>query len=159
MINNAQRGDLMIDSKILVSVVIVLVIGVAAAGYQISNTPGLWQPVASNSQDSNQQSSSSTETSSGNQQSSGSASGASTSYSQKSSGTESDNVKISYSEAKTIAQQSIEEDGATAGTPKLITSGGKQVYLVPVVLNGNQVGSIYVDAQTGENLGGEGGAP
>lgn len=149
----------MIDSKILVSVVIVLLIGVAAAGYQISNTPGLWQPVTSNSQDSNQQSSSSTGTDSGNQQSSGSASGVTTSSSQQASGSGSDDVKISYSEAKAIAQQSIEQDGATAGTPRLITSGGKQIYLVPVVLNGNQVGSIYVDAQTGENLGGEGGAP
>lgn len=50
----------MIDSKILVSVVIVLVIGVAAAGYQISSqTPGLWQPVTSTGLDNGQQSSSS----------------------------------------------------------------------------------------------------
>lgn len=147
----------MIDSKILVSVVIVLLIGVAAAGYQISSTPGLWQPVASNTPDSNQQSSSSTGTDSGNQQSS--ASGVSTSSSQQASGSESDYVKISSSEAKAIAQQSIVQEGASAGTPKLITSNGKQIYLVPVILNGNQVGEIYVDSQTGENLGGAGGAP
>lgn len=146
----------MIDSKILVSVVIVLLIGVAAAGYQISNTPGLWQPVASNNPDSDQ-TSGSDGTDSGSHQSS--ASSPSTSISQQSSGSGSDNVKISSSEAKIIAQQSIEEDGATAGTPRLITSSGKQVYLVPVILNGDQVGTIYVDAQTGDNLGGEGGAP
>jgi len=41
-----------IDSKILISVVIVLLIGGAAASYQISNTPGLWQPVTSHNPDS-----------------------------------------------------------------------------------------------------------
>jgi len=146
----------MIDSKILVSVVIVLVIGVAAAGYQISSqTPGLWQPVTSTGSDTGQQSSSSG-TDSGNQQSS--ASSVSTSSSSKSaSGSGSDNVKISSSEAKAIAQKSILQEGATAGTPKLITSNGEQIYVVPVMLNGEQVGEIYIDPQTGENLGGAGG--
>jgi hypothetical protein len=83
----------MIDSKILVSVVIVLVIGVAAAGYQISSqTPGLWQPVTSTGSDTGQQSSSSG-TDSGNQQSS--ASSVSTSSSSKTSTSGSANVKIS----------------------------------------------------------------
>ncbi|MBI4813251.1 MAG: peptidase propeptide domain-containing protein [Methanobacterium sp.] len=108
----------MIDSKILVSVVIVLLIGVAAAGYQISSqTPGLWQPVTSTSTDSSGDSSSTTGTDSGNQQSS--ASSVSTSSSQKTSASGSDTVKIT----------------------------------------GNQVGEIYIDAQTGKNLGGAGGAP
>lgn len=146
----------MIDSKILVSVVIVLLIGVAAAGYQISSTPGLWQPMTSTNPDSGQQSSSSTGIDSGSQQ--GSASSVSTSSSQ-SSGSGSDNVKISSSQAKSIAQKSILQEGAYAGTPKLITSNGKKIYVVPVILNGKQVGEIYVDPQTGENLGGAGGAP
>ena len=35
----------MIDKKILISIVIVLIIGVAAASYQITTkTPGVWQP-------------------------------------------------------------------------------------------------------------------
>jgi len=147
----------MIDSKILVSVVIVLLIGVAAAGYQISNTPGLWQPVASNNPDSSQKSSSSDGTDSGSHQSS--ASSQSTSINQQSSGSGSDNVKISSSEAKAIAQESIIQEGATAGTPNLINSDGKKIYVVPIIMNGNHVGEIYIDAQTGKNLGGAGGAP
>lgn len=96
----------MIDSKILVSVVIVLLIGVAAAGYQISSqTPGFWQPVTSKNPDTSQQSSSSTGTDAGSQQSSSSS--VSTSSSSKSSGSGSDYVKISSSEAKAIAQKSI----------------------------------------------------
>jgi uncharacterized membrane protein YkoI len=149
----------MIDSKILVSVVIVLLIGVAAAGYQISSqTPGLWQPVTSTSPDTSQQSSSTTGTDSGNQQSS--ASSVSTTSNQKTSASGSDTtVKISYSEAKSIASKYILQEGATAGTPKLTTYGGTTAYLVPVMMNGNQVGEIYIDAQTGKNLGGAGGAP
>jgi hypothetical protein len=146
----------MIDSKILVSVVIVLLIGVAAAGYQISNQTGLWQPVTSTSTDSSGDSSSTTGTDSGNQQSS--TSSVSTSSSQKSTASGSDTtVKISSSEAKTIASKYILQDGATAGTPKLTTYGGTKAYLVPVMMNGEQVGEIYIDAQTGENLGGAGG--
>lgn len=148
----------MIDSKILVSVVIVLLIGVAAAGYQISSTtPGLWQPVTSTNPDTSQQSSVSTGTDASGQQSS--ASSVSTSSSSKTSGSGSSNVKISSSEAKSIATNYIHQAGATAGTPKLITSNGKKAYLVPVMMNGNQVGEIYIDANTGANLGGAGGAP
>ncbi len=147
----------MIDSKILLSVVIVLLIGVAAAGYQISSqTPGLWQPVTSQTPDTTQQANPTTGTSSGSQSST---SGVSTSSSQGQSGSGSANVKISSSEAKSIAQKSILQEGATAGTPKLITSGGKKIYLVPIIMNGKQVGEIYIDPQTGENLGGAGGAP
>jgi uncharacterized membrane protein YkoI len=148
----------MIDSKILISVVIVLLIGVAAAGYQISNTTtGLWQPVTSTNPDSNQQSSVSTGSDSGNQQSS--ASSVSSNSKSSSSSSSSSNVKVSASEAKSIASKYILQQGATAGTPKLITSNGKQVYLVPIIMNGGQVGEIYIDPNTGANLGGAGGAP
>ncbi|HHT18275.1 MAG: peptidase propeptide domain-containing protein [Euryarchaeota archaeon] len=147
----------MIDSKILISVVIVLLIGGAAASYQISNTPGLWQPVTSHNPDSDKKSSSSDGTDSGSHQSS--AFSPSKSSSQQSSGTGSDNVKISSSEAKAIAQQSIVQKGATAGTPTLINSNGKKIYVVPIMMNGNRVGEIYIDSQTGNNLGGAGGAP
>lgn len=64
-------------------------------------------------------------------------------------------TKISSREAKNIAQKYIEEPGATAGTPTL----SKNVYTVPIILNGKNVGEISIDAQTGENLGGAGGAP
>lgn len=66
---------------------------------------------------------------------------------------------ISASKAQEIAKKYIEEPGAKAGTPKMINVNGKKVYVVPVMLNGKQVGEIELDAQTGENLGGAGGAP
>jgi uncharacterized membrane protein YkoI len=66
---------------------------------------------------------------------------------------------ISASKAQEIAKKYIEEPGAKAGTPKIINVNGKKVYVVPVMLNGEQVGEIDLDAQTGKNLGGAGGAP
>jgi uncharacterized membrane protein YkoI len=68
-------------------------------------------------------------------------------------------TKISSSEAKKIAQKYIEEPGATAGTPALCKTGGKYVYVVPVIDNGKNAGEIDIDAQTGKNVGGAGGAP
>jgi uncharacterized membrane protein YkoI len=66
---------------------------------------------------------------------------------------------ISATKAKQMAEKYIEEPGATAGTPELVKSKDKQIYLVPVIHNGKQVGEIEIDAVTGENLGGSGGAP
>jgi len=68
-------------------------------------------------------------------------------------------TKISAAEAKKIAEKYIEEPGASAGTPKLSKQDGNLVYTVPVIMNGKNVGEIDIDAQTGENLGGAGGAP
>lgn len=48
---------------------------------------------------------------------------------------------------------------ATAGTPSLVKQDNKMVYVVPVIDNGNNVGEIDIDAQTGANLGGAGGSP
>ncbi len=67
--------------------------------------------------------------------------------------------KISSAEAKKIAQKYIEEPGATAGTPTLSKIDGKYVYIVPVIENGKNVGEIDIDALTGKNVGGAGGAP
>jgi uncharacterized membrane protein YkoI len=135
------------------------VIGVAAAGYQISSqTPGLWQPVTSTGLDNGQQSSSS-EPDSESQSSESSVSTSSSSTSSKTSTAGSANVKISAAEAKSIASKSIGQEGATAGTPKLTQYGDTLAYMVPVMVNGQQVGAIYIDANTGKNLGGEGGAP
>jgi uncharacterized membrane protein YkoI len=64
---------------------------------------------------------------------------------------------ISAAKAKTIAEKYIEEPGASAGTPTLSKQDGKLVYTVPIKLNGKNVGEIYIDAQTGKNLGGAGG--
>jgi uncharacterized membrane protein YkoI len=68
-------------------------------------------------------------------------------------------TKISSDEAKKIAQKYIEEPGATAGTPTLSKIDGKYVYTVPVIENGKNVGEIDIDATTGKNVGGAGGAP
>lgn len=68
-------------------------------------------------------------------------------------------TKISSAEAKKIAQKYIEEPGATAGTPTLSKMDGKYVYTVPVIENGKNVGEIDIDATTGKNVGGAGGAP
>ncbi len=144
----------MVKTKILISVIIVLLIGVAAAGYQITstNTPGLWQPTnpveqtttdQSSQQSLNPQSATQGGTTSGGSQS----------------GNGGSNVKITSSQAKSIAQKSIEQPGATAGTPKLTTMNGTKVYVVPVIYNGKTAGEIWIDAKTGENIGGAGGAP
>lgn len=68
-----------------------------------------------------------------------------------------DQTTISAAKAKTIAEKYIEEPGASAGTPTLSKQDGKLVYTVPVILNGENVGEIDIDAQTGKNLGGAGG--
>lgn len=66
---------------------------------------------------------------------------------------------ISSAEAMKIANNYIEVSTATAGTPSLVKQDNKMVYVVPVMDNGTNVGEIYVDAQTGANLGGAGGSP
>jgi uncharacterized membrane protein YkoI len=66
---------------------------------------------------------------------------------------------ISASKAKEIAQKYIEVPTATTGTPKLIKSGETLIYVVPVIDNGQVVGEIEINALTGANVGGAGGAP
>ena len=70
-----------------------------------------------------------------------------------------DATNISAVEAKKIAEKYIEQPGAYAGTPKLIKQSGNLVYSVPVIYNGQIVGEIDINAQTGDNVGGGGGAP
>jgi len=65
---------------------------------------------------------------------------------------------ISSSEAQKKASEYINQSGATAGTPKLVNQDGKMVYIVPVIYNGQNAGEIDIDAETGRNLGGAGGA-
>jgi uncharacterized membrane protein YkoI len=68
-------------------------------------------------------------------------------------------TNITATQAQELANKYIEQAGATAGTPQLTTVNGKPVYIVPIVMNGNTVGQIEIDATTGQNLGGAGGAP
>ena len=145
----------MVNTKMLISVIIVALIGVVAAGYQIiSTTPGLWQPTnpvtPQEQQSADLSSQHSIQTQSGTQ-------GEASEWGQ--SGNGGSNVKITPDHAKSIAQKSIEEQGATAGTPKLITINGAKIYIVPVMNNSKQVGEFEVDAQTGKIIGGAGGAP
>ncbi|MEL7670051.1 PepSY domain-containing protein [Methanobacterium sp.] len=67
--------------------------------------------------------------------------------------------KITSEEAQKLAQKYIDVDGATAGTPKLIKTDGQYIYAVPVIDNGTNVGEIDINAITGKNVGGAGGAP
>jgi len=69
------------------------------------------------------------------------------------------NIKsiISPAEAQEIAGKFIKEPGATAGIPKWDELDGEVVYIVPVVINGTNVGEITINALTGENMGGAGG--
>lgn len=145
------------NSKILVSIVIVALIGVAAAGYQVSTqSTGFWSPTQSQNPGTDSQSDSSSVSGSDSQSSS---SGLTTSSGQSQSGSGGVNVKISSSQAKSIAQNSIAQEGAAAGTPKLTTLDGKKVYVVPVIYNGKQAGEFVIDAETGKIIEGAGGAP
>ncbi len=65
---------------------------------------------------------------------------------------------ITSAKAQSIAQTYIIQPNVQAGTPILKEINGEQIYTVPVNLNGNNVGEIDIDAQTGKNVGGAGGA-
>ena len=155
----------MVNTKILLSVVIVLLIGVAAATYHVTTTtPGLWQPTTS--QGDQKSADQGTSTQSGSQQSgtqTGSQSGTQTQSGTSSQVSQSGNgesdVGISTTEAKSLAKTHIGLADATAGTPILKLINGKKVYVVPVIYNGKQAGEIWIDAQTGKCIGGAGGAP
>lgn len=64
------------------------------------------------------------------------------------------NVKVSPDEARAIAQSVIEEPSSYAGTPKLVREAEGYTYYVPVITNGTVGGEIFIDAQTGEVIGG-----
>jgi len=68
-------------------------------------------------------------------------------------------LNITSAKAKETAQKYIDVQGATAGTPKLIKTNGQYIYVVPVIDNGTNVGEIDIDATSGDNVGGAGGAP
>ena len=150
----------MINTKILISVVIVLLIGVAAASYQVTTkTPGIWQPGVSQAPSSSEVGSSGTSSSENTQPGSQvSSSPSSTSSGQSETGGV--NVDLSPSEAKKIALSHIDivsVPGASTGTPKLVVLDGKQVYNVPILIKNTQVGEIVIDANTGNVIEGAGG--
>lgn len=153
----------MLDKKILISIVIVLVIGVAAASYQATTkTPGIWQSGVADQQLPTEQGSVGSDGSSA-LTSTGSSSGIVKSSSQSSSSSgqsgSSGSGLITAAKAKTIAQGNIQDSQATAGTPESQTIDGKPVYNVPIMSGTNQVGYFIIDAQTGKIIEGAGGAP
>jgi len=66
---------------------------------------------------------------------------------------------LTPSTVKILAKKYIQQQGAILGTPELTKEGGKKIYVVPVILNNSRVGEIDIDAHSGKNLGGAGGAP
>ena len=147
----------MIDTKILISIVIVLLIGVAAASYQISTkTPGVWQPSVSQAPLATNQGSS--DVSSAGQGLSGlqqiSSSSSSSSGQSRTGGVD---VKVSPEEAQNKVQTLIQVPNFLAGSPTLTTLDGQEAYYVPVLNGTKKSGEFYVDAQTGEIIEGAGG--
>jgi hypothetical protein len=141
----------LIDKKIWLSIIIVIVIGVAAAGYEISNqTTGLWQPIESQNPGLTDQNNPTSNSPYGSGEGGSGNGGTGTGT-----GTGGNSVKITVQEAQTIAQNHIEEAGATAGTPKLVDN----TYVVPIMLNGEKVGAFIIDAETGKVIELQGGAP
>ncbi|MDI3483676.1 MAG: hypothetical protein PWQ74_263 [Methanobacteriaceae archaeon] len=129
----------MIDSKIIISVAIVLIIGAIAAGYQISNNPEiLWQVTNPDS---------TTPSSSGSGGGAGGAGGAS--------GAGSANGGASGSSGL----DNIGGNGGYSVSPSEAQSGGEPVYVVPIEKDGKIIGEIHIDPVTGKNIGGGGGAP
>lgn len=116
--------------------IIAIVVIIAAAGLILTASGSTEESGSAKDSDNLEQQNKSTESSNGNM-----------------------STAISARKAQEIAQKYIEEPEAKAGTPKLSNIDGKAVYIVPVILNGEQVGEIEIDAKTGENLGGAGGAP
>jgi uncharacterized membrane protein YkoI len=145
----------MIDTKILISIVIVLLIGVAAASYQISTkTPGVWQPSVSQAPLATDQGSS--DVSSAGQGLSGlqQISSSSSSGQSRTGGVD---VKVSPEEAQNKVQTLIQVPNFLAGPPELTTLDGQEAYYVPVLNGTKKSGEFYVDAQTGEIIEGAGG--
>jgi uncharacterized membrane protein YkoI len=145
----------MIDTKILISIVIVLLIGVAAASYQISTkTPGVWQPSVSQAPLATDQGSS--DVSSAGQGLSGlqQISSSSSSGQSRTGGVD---VKVSPEEAQNKVQTLIQVPNFLAGSPTLTTLDGQEAYYVPVLNGTKKSGEFYVDAQTGEIIEGAGG--
>ncbi len=70
---------------------------------------------------------------------------------------ESQNSTISSEDAQKIAKQFILTPGVIAGEPTLVRSDGQTFYIIPIMSDGKIVGELYIDAFTGENMGGAGG--
>ena len=133
----------MMKKIVLTVVVIVAILGIAFAAYSNSNAKN---PTTNNT----------TNTTTGTSH----ASITNTTPLTTQTTTKNTQANISPAAAQELATKFIETSGVTAGTPKLVNQSGTQVYIVPLIdENNTTVGEIDIDAKTGKNLGGAGGAP
>ncbi|UTB33753.1 MAG: peptidase propeptide domain-containing protein [Methanobacterium sp. ERen5] len=150
----------MLDKKILISIVIVLVIGVAAASYQATTkTPGVWQSGVAEQQLPTEQGSTGSDGSSA-LTSTSSSSGIVQKESQSSSSSGhsgSNGITTEQAKALKIANAGIEDSSITAGTPVLIGTSTYKVTLYNA--DGVDSGYFIIDTNTGKITEGAGGAP
>ena len=150
----------MLDKKILISIVIVLVIGVAAASYQATTkTPGVWQSGVAEQQLPTEQGSTGSDGSSA-LTSTSSSSGIVQKESQSSSSSGqsgSNGITTDQAKALKIAKGGIEDSSVTAGTPVLIGTSTYKVTLYNA--DGVDAGYFIIDTSTGKITEGAGGAP
>ncbi len=142
----------MLKKSIATIIIVVAIMGIAFAAYSSANTknPG------KNSTSPNNTTTVATNLTGNNNNNNNTTSG---NVNSKTTTNTNVQTEISAADAQKIASTYIEVSNATAGTPELVNQSGRLVYIVPVVSNGSNVGEIDIDAQTGQNLGGAGGAP
>jgi hypothetical protein len=140
------------NSNIIVSVIIVLCIAAAVTAYGLTNNGE--DNIFTNLASLNPTEDSATDGDGQNAGNGGSGSGESTGGSGSNNGGNASG--ISSSEAKDLVNNHyIGEEGYYAGTPKLLDGN----WCVPVLdKDGVVKGEIWIDAKTGENIGGAGGA-
>jgi uncharacterized membrane protein YkoI len=127
----------MIKKLVVTIVVLVAIVGIAFAAYSNTNTKNSVNTTNSTSSDK-----------------------VSVSVKNTTSNTVKTESNISPAKAQSIAATYIEVSGAKAGTPKLVNQDGTLIYIVPIIDTSNKtVGEIDIDAKTGKNVGGAGGAP
>lgn len=61
--------------------------------------------------------------------------------------------KVSTAQAQAIIQKGLKGSKQIAGTPKLVKLSDNYIYAVPVYEDGKRIGSLGIDAQTGEYIG------
>lgn len=150
----------MLDKKILISIVIVLVIGVAAASYQATTkTPGVWQSGVAEQQLPTEQGSTGSDGSSALTSTSSSSGIVQKEPQSSSSSGQSGSNGITAEQAKalSIAKAGIIGSSVKAGTPVLIGTSTYKVTLYNA--DGVDSGYFIIDTNKDKIIEGAGGAP
>ena len=63
---------------------------------------------------------------------------------------------INEEKAQKIAMRYIEEPEANVGIPRLKEIEDSLIYVVPIIIDNDVMGEIYIHSETGENIGGAG---